>query len=177
MATLSELLERQNEIEMALIDNGGELTPEIEEALGLTEENLKDKIDGYHSLMGKLEYGNNEIDAEIKRLQALKKTKENAVKRLKGHLYDRMVEYGIDRIEGKLCKVFRKGTAPAVKIEDEVSLLAPYTFDITAVKVDNAWPDWVKVSVEVDKTKLKEVLKGEEVAGCSLEAGECIQFK
>lgn len=175
--TLSELLERQSEIEMALIDNGGELTPEIEDALGLNEGDLMEKIDGYHAIISKLEYGNAEIDKEMKRLQEQKKVKTNAAARLKAHLLDRMKEYGIDRINGTLCKVFRKSTPAAVKIEDAVGLLAPYEFDLSSAREDKKWPDWVKVTVEVDKTKLKAALADGEVAGCSLEKGECVVFK
>ena len=74
--TLKEIYEEKGRIEDMLYESGGELTPEIEEALGLNEASLKEKIDGYHKVVVNMEYGMGEIDAEIKRLQTLKKVKE-----------------------------------------------------------------------------------------------------
>ena len=177
MEKLTDILAQKSEIEMELIENGGELTPEIEERLDLTEANLHSKIDGYHAVMAGLEYGNAEIDAEIKRLQALKKTKTNAVKRLKEYLLFLMQQFNIKSIDGAMCKVFRKATPEAVTIDDEDAMIERYKREIEGA--DISLPDWVKVSVSIDKTALKAAMKNNDTipAGVSLEKGETIQFK
>ena len=75
--SLYDLTQEQLDIERALEDAGGELTPELEEALGNNAEALSHKIDSYCAIMCKNEYMNVSIHAEIMRLQALKKTNVN----------------------------------------------------------------------------------------------------
>lgn len=176
MATLGDLMMNQQSLEMTLLENGGELTPEIESALDLNASNMAAKIDGYHRLITSMEFGDAEIDKEIKRLQALKKTKANAQKRLKEYLMMRMREFDIRSIDGVTCKVFRRATAPALKIEDEAALLGGYAFAME--EVSKMFPDWVKVDISIDRERLKAMAKeGVLMAGVSLEKGETIQFK
>ena len=49
---LFQLTAEQSRIEDLLEQNGGEITPEIEEALTLTAEQLPRKVDGYGALLG-----------------------------------------------------------------------------------------------------------------------------
>lgn len=191
--TLSSLLEKRSSIEMMLMDNGGELTPEIESELGLTTENLAQKIDGYHAVLSKMEYGMAEIDAEIRRLQALRRAKSSAQKNLRSYLLAKMREFGLDSVEGTTCKVFRKATAPALRLDDEDVLLCGYESELESVTRD--WPSWISTGgVVIVKDELRRVLRemqsGESqqealavdvscvpAAGCSLVQGETVQFR
>ena len=100
--SLYDLSQEQLDIERALEDAGGELTPELEEALGNNAEALSHKIDSYSAILRKNEYMNEAIDAEIKRLQALKKTNANKVKSLKSYIGYVMGTFGITKIDGNL---------------------------------------------------------------------------
>lgn len=175
--TLSEALAERQSLEMALYESGGELTPEIMERMDLNQDTITGKIDGYHSIMGAMEFGTAEIDAEIKRLQALKKTKSNSVKRMKEYLLFKMQEWGLQSIEGTTCKVFRKAATESTKIEDETALLGAYAFKLEEFMKD--LPSWVKVDISVAKDELKKSIKetGVYPAGVTLEKGECVQFK
>ena len=126
MATLYELTAAQSAIEDALYENGGELTPELEAQLAETREALPAKIDGYNHILARLAGMEAAADAEIKRLQALKKTAQNAQKSLKGHLLNAMQTFGIEKIEGITCKVFRKANPASVTITNEDALLEPF---------------------------------------------------
>lgn len=176
MATLSEIIDNRLEVEAMLYESGGEMTPEIEEMLALSEGALSEKIDGYYSVIQKMAYGTEEIDKEIVRLQALKKTKQNAVKNLKSRLLYYMQEADIKSVDGTLCKAYVKKNAASVKIEDEDSLFQEYSFyfDDLLYKL----PPYITLSFGVNKTELKKVLnEGTEVAGCSLESSHSVVFK
>ena len=66
-----------------LIDNGGELTPEIETQLSITYEELQQKGVAYSFVIKDQIEIIKQIDEEIDRLEKRKKAKEKAVERLK----------------------------------------------------------------------------------------------
>ena len=177
MATLYELTAAQAAIEDALYENGGELTPELEEQLAETREALPAKIDGYNHILARLAGMEAAADAEIKRLQALKKTAQNAQKSLKGHLLNAMQTFGIEKIEGSTCKVFRKNNPASVTITDEAELLNPFALWVANGGLDN-FPAWIKVEASINKTALKDMLKnGDLVAGAELTQSESVVIK
>ena len=177
MATLYELTAAQSAIEDALYENGGELTPELEDQLAETREALPAKIDGYNHILARLAGMEAAADAEIKRLQALKKTAQNAQKSLKGHLLNAMQTFGIEKIEGSTCKVFRKANPASVTITDENALLQPFKEWLFDGVMDDL-PAWIKVEASINKTALKDLLKnGEQVFGAELTQGESIVIK
>lgn len=96
--TLFQLTADMTAIEDALWENGGELTPELEQALTETQESLVAKTDSYGALIRKFDAATVSIDAEIKRLQALKKTASNAVERLKERVLYSMETCGITQL-------------------------------------------------------------------------------
>ena len=77
-----------------LEENGGELTPEIEEKLKITEESFKDKVEGYVHIIKELESNLTLIESEAKRLANLKKSKQNTIDRLKNIMADAISKYG-----------------------------------------------------------------------------------
>ena len=174
MASLNELFEDKRHIEDMLIENGGELTDEILEAIDLNESNIHEKIDSYHNLIVMMEYGTGEIDAEIKRLQALKQSKQNSVKNLKGRLLWVMNKAKVKHADGNLCKAFIKSNAPAVEIADMDSFLSEYEGMVESLP----FPPYIKASVSVDKKALKECINaGDGVPGASLSASQSVVFK
>ena len=73
-----ELIDLFNQIE----ENYGEVTDEIAEKLAVTEDNLKSKIESYVNVIKLINSDVALIDEEKKRLDSLKKTKNNLVERL-----------------------------------------------------------------------------------------------
>lgn len=74
-----ELIDIFNEIE----ENNGELTPELEEALDIKQEEFKDKIKSYTDVIKMLDTDINAIKDERGRLYDLQKAKEKTIERLK----------------------------------------------------------------------------------------------
>ena len=128
----------------------GEITPEIEKQLEITENELQVKSKAYVNIIKSFEADINTIDSEIKRLQALKKMRNNVIERLENNIKYVMLNNGIDSIEFDTSKiVLRK--SKSINIID-VSLI----------------PDCAKkIKIEADKIKLKELFKEkQELHGC-----------
>jgi hypothetical protein len=161
--TIYQIEQSYNQLAEELIDNGGELTPELSEALAITEEQLQNKSVAYSFVIKQIDSEVNIIDAEIKRLQAMKKTRENASERLKANIKHAMELFNIDEIKTPLVKInFSK--SEAVEVDDVNQLPAPY-------KV-------VKVTEQADKVAIKSALKdGVDIAGCRIVANRNLQIK
>ena len=155
-------------IEDALWENGGELTPELEQALTETEQSLAVKTDGYNSLIRKFASQADVIDAEIKRLTALKKTCQNAEKRLKNHICETMGVFGIDKLEGQYCKISRAKTT-SIETNDEL-LLATCLPAIAAI--NESLPPYIRVEPKISKTAIKEYQKMEGILPAGAEVVE-----
>lgn len=85
-----ELLAIFDELE----ENGGELTPELEEQLNITQEEFRDKIKSYSNVVKMLENDIIDIKAEKARLNDLQKSKENTIERLKKIMIDAVELFG-----------------------------------------------------------------------------------
>jgi hypothetical protein len=152
-----------NQLAEELIENGGELTPSLEEALAITEEQLQNKSVAYSFVIKQMDADIDIIDAEIKRLQAAKKQREKASEYLKDRIKHAMDTFQIDEIKTPLVKInFRK--SETVEVEDVNALPSLY-------KV-------VKVTEQADKAAIKAALKdGVDVAGCSIATHRNLQIK
>lgn len=121
---LYELTQNYRNLE-SLLDNLGEqegLTVEmIHGALGQVEDDINTKIENTCKVIKEIEADSIGIEEEIKRLLALKKQKENTVKKLKEYVEFEMNGIGLTKVEGKLFKIsFRK--SKVVKVIDETKI-------------------------------------------------------
>lgn len=139
-------------------ENGGELTDEIAEDLVIRRDNFKDKAEAYAKFILKLESEADQAAAEIKRIQALKKAKENTVARLKETLLTALMVFteedakGIRRYETPLAKLSTR-KSQAVEVLDEQLIPADF---------------WV-IKKEVSKSTISQAIKdGSEVPGAQM---------
>lgn len=152
---LYELTAEQARIEALLEENGGEITPEIEEALTLTAEALPKKVDGYGVLLRQFAAAEAACDAEIKRLQGLKKTAQNAQRGMKDRILYAMQTFGYDKLAGETTK-FSTRSSKAVEIDEE-TLLARYREKLAEFVA--TLPDWLNLEVKVSKTAISNAYK------------------
>lgn len=75
-------------------ENEGELTPELDEALTVSQENFKEKINDYVMLIRDLDGQIDQCATEAKRIAAVKKSKENLKKRLSDKVLEALEEFG-----------------------------------------------------------------------------------
>ena len=164
---LYDITQEQLTIISFLEENGGELTPEVQEALTITQEAFEKKAEAYSYLILKMDAESDMIAAEIKRLQALKKSKDNNSERLRDALSVAMVAFG--REDNKGIKRFETPTlklsthkSESVQITDEKSIPAAY----------------MVVKHEVSKTLIKEAInQGIQVDGAQLVTKQSVQIK
>lgn len=152
---LYQLTAEQARIEALLEENGGEITPEIEEALTLTAEALPRKVDGYGVLIRQFAAAEAACDAEIKRLQGLKKTAQNAQRGMKDRILYAMQTFGYDKLAGETTK-FSTRTSKAVEVDEE-TLLARYREKLAEFVA--TLPDWLNLEVKVSKTAISNAYK------------------
>lgn len=114
---------------------GGEVTEEILAKLAITEENLKQKLDGYRKAYTALNLEADACKKEEARIAAIRKTKENNAKRLKNSMYEAVVAYGetgksgnkvINLVDSKL---YTKKTEVVVINEDILLTFKDLVFD------------------------------------------------
>lgn len=159
--TLYHITSEQLRINELLEESGGELTPEIEEALMLNAENFEIKADGYIESISRYKALAEAADVRIKEMQRIKKTSENIEKRLKERLLQAMMVMEVDKMEIGLRKLSIRNTS-AINITDEAHIPAEY----------------IIIEQKYDKTRIKDALKnGEIIPGAELVTNKSIQIR
>lgn len=159
--SLYQITKEQEYLNYLLEESGGELTPEIEEALAINMENMAEKSANYCATIAKYSAMGAAIKAEVQRLQAYAKTCARIEETLKARMLDAMQTFGIDKME---VGTYRLGTrkSTAVVIDNEAAIPSQF----------------IKVTTSVDKTAIKAAIKeGQEVAGAHIETNINISIR
>lgn len=77
-----------------LEENGGELTPELEEALNITQENFINKIKSYVNVIKSYKNDLDAVKCESNRLKDYKTTKNNTLERLNNRVIEAVEKFG-----------------------------------------------------------------------------------
>ena len=135
---MDSLFSISNDLKRILEDieiQDGEITPEQEEDLIINEANLKEKLEHYRKAILILQYQEQLAADEIKRLQSVKKTKDNIVNRLKNNVLNAVLEFGEygksgnKVIECETSKFFTANTKSVVIDENKIGILIELFFD------------------------------------------------
>ena len=94
MANIYQIKQELLSIFDELEENGGELTPELEEQLNISQEEFKDKIKSYSNVIKMLENDITNIKEEKVRLSDLQKSKEKSIERLKNIMIESIELFG-----------------------------------------------------------------------------------
>lgn len=158
MASLWQLTQEELSFISLMEENGGEVTDEIMEDLAIRRDNFSSKAEAYSKFILKLESEADQAAAEIKRIQALKKAKENTAQRLRDTLLAALMVFteednkGIRRYETPLAKLSTRRSQSVEVLDDTV---IPDEF-------------WV-VKKEVSKSTISQAIKdGAEVPGAAM---------
>jgi hypothetical protein len=121
-----------------------ELTPELEAELLINQEQLQTKGINYAKVIANYQSEADQIDAEIKRLKAMKESRDKKVTWLTESLKKAMLVSGIEKIESPLFKIsLRRSEAVEVEIPEALPV------------------DWQvkKVTITADKVAIKKAIK------------------
>ena len=131
-----------------------ELTPELEAELLINQEQLQSKGINYAKVIANYQSEADQIDAEIKRLKAMKESRDKKVTWLTESLKKAMLVSGIEKIESPLFKIsLRRSEAVEVEIPEALPV------------------DWQikKVTITADKLAIKKAIKeGYSITGARL---------
>ena len=131
----------------------------VTETLELIEGEFKDKAENCLSVIANWSSDVEQIDVEIKRLQAMKKSYVNKQESLKEYLRTNMEATGISKIECSLFKISLGKGNPVAVINNEDEIPDEYVT--------------VKTVIAPDKREILKALKGgAEIPGASLEIGQ-----
>ena len=112
-----------------LEENAGELTEELEEKLSISQDEFRSKVNAYLSIIKHIESDIDCCDKEIKRLQSVKKSKQNTIDRLKNILVWAIDKFGDSNKSGN--KYVDLGTSKVtVKSSNKVIVNEKYADDI-----------------------------------------------
>jgi hypothetical protein len=140
-----------------------ELTAELEEALHINQFQLQEKVGNYAKVIANYQAESDAIDQEIKRLKAMKDSREKKIEWLKESVKKAMLVSGIEKLESVLFKIsVRRSEA----VEVDVVEALPSAFQN------------VKNVVTADKVAIKEAIKrGENVIGARIVENFNLQIK
>jgi hypothetical protein len=131
-----------------------ELTPELEAELLINQEQLQSKGINYAKVIANYQSESDQIDAEIKRLKALKDSRDKKVTWLTESLKNAMLVSGIEKIDSPLFKIsLRRSEAVEVEVPEALPV------------------DWQvkKVTITADKVAIKKAIKeGYSITGARL---------
>ena len=146
-----------------IIEAEGELSLEMDLALQINKSNLETKGINYAYVIKQLDVDCDAIDIEIKRLNGLKKIRQNASERLKSTISEAMMLFEVEKIETPLIKLsFRNSESVEITNENQLS----DKFKVT------------KTMVTPDKVAIKAAIKnGELVEGATINYNKNLQIK
>ncbi len=140
-----------------------ELTPELEAELLINQEQLQSKGINYAKVIANYQSESDAIDAEIKRLKAMKESRDKKVTWLTESLKKAMLVSGIEKIESPLFKIsLRRSEAVEVEVPEALPI------------------DWQvkKVTITADKVAIKKAIKeGYSITGARLVENFSLQIK
>lgn len=141
------------------LENGEEdLAENLVKANEIIAEEIKNKSNGFVYVFRNVDSQIESIDAEIKRLQELKKQKQSKYESLKKMLKDNMELIGTKKLETDLGNISIRNNPGKVNITNETLIPDTYKEIIETVKVDK-------------KAILKDVKAGMEIDGVAIEYG------
>ena len=148
---------------LAVLLETEELTAELEEALIINQDQLQTKAVNYAKVITNYQAESDAIDQEIKRLRAMKDSREKKIEWLKESVKKAMLVSGIEKVESPL---FKLSVRRSEAVEVDVVEALPSAFQN------------VKNVVTADKVAIKEAIKrGEFVMGARIIENFNLQIK
>lgn len=152
--SLAIIVQEKNLIEQMLIESCGELTPELEQALAISNLELPEKVDSYSWKMDFLKSAAEFYKEKAEFFSKVSKSLSSASDRMKDGIKDAMKALTVDEIQGNDIRFKLSKTKPRLIVENE-EFLKDYFKEVK--------------TMVLEKDKLTEDLKIGEVKGARLE--------
>ena len=163
MGTIFNIQTEYKSIIKALIDNGGELTDELQTEIEISQKELYKKTESYSWAIKEIDGEISIIKEEIERLQGLINSRDKAIKRMKDVILNAMETFEIDKIETPLIKISIR-ESEAVEVINEAQIPDIYFSE--------------KTTKMLSKTMIKEAIKsGASIDGAIIKTNKSLQIK
>ncbi|KIX91448.1 siphovirus superfamily [Staphylococcus microti] len=150
-----------NERYLQVLDMWDDVDPQlIQDTLDSIESEMHEKVDNIIKLKRSVDGDVDVIDAEIKRLQKMKKQKENLSDKLKGYLAIMLEQRGLRKYKTPTNHIYKRKNKPSIVVTNE-SL------------IDKAY--YIPQPPKLNKKQIEEDIKaGVDVEGAELSASESL---
>lgn len=153
----------QEAINLASKLEEGELTTDLEKSLSINQNELQEKAINYAYAIKSIESDVDTISQEIARLQALKKSKTNAIDRMKESVINAMQIYGIEKVTSPTLNL-------SIRRSESVEILMEAIIPVEYGTSKTVWTP--------NKTYIKNAIKnGEVVEGAVIKENYSLQIK
>lgn len=157
MKTFRDIVNQELALIGQLYENEGELTPEMEAQLAITNDMKAEKVEGYYNFIKRLNAEIGRWSDEYKKLGSYIKSMKNTLKWAENNLKTGMIDLEQPVLTGDVHEFTISPGKSKVVILDQDEIPAKYLRE--------------KVIYEPDKVAIKEALEaGEVVRGCKLES-------
>lgn len=154
MSSLGELVKLQAEIEAQILEQGGELTPNLEIALDGIHTQLLEKADSYAFVLERLEKSREYLDTQEKKWSRAKRAIEGSLDYLKGKLKGYLSQAHIPLLNGEQFTLKATPTRASLQVDEG---LLPSEYLVQHI-------EW-----KVDKERLRlDLEQGKEIPGARL---------
>lgn len=133
---LLELVNTTKQLEDALIESGGELTPELEAMLAVKDVQLPAKVDAYHHVIDRLNNTADFYKSKADFYSKFSKSCSGAAKRLKDNIKYGLISMGLDQLIGDEIKFKLRNNKASVFIKDESLIPETYKVPVTVYELD-----------------------------------------
>lgn len=164
-------------------ESEGELTPEIEQALALTEEEFENKAVSYGFVVKSFEDVEEVLDKEIKRLTELKKKAVKRAETFKSRLDEAMRQFGVEKITTPTLTLSYRKSKP-VELADDFEENFLKHVDIIAQVKEGApaglglLVEYFDIKATASKKRIGDALKeGAEIEGAKAVENKNLQIK
>lgn len=137
---------------------------EIEQVKAIIKQEIENKGTGIIAVIKNTESDIETLTSEIKRLQALKKVKENKNERLKKYTKECLMETNINKVSTPLGNISIRKTPPSVEVIEENNIPEEFIKEEISYKIDK-------------KEILKQLKDGVVISGVTLKTGTTLSIK
>lgn len=164
---LYEIAENYNNLAELLNNPEFAENADIQQALETIAEEFEQKAERVVYVIKNAEGDIEALDAEIKRLQAMKKQRQNGIERIKDYLKFNMAKTDAKEIKCPLFTIaYREQKQSAVELDEDLFL------------ANNCDEDLVSVKITPNKAEIKKRLKaGETVTGAKLVSSQVLTIR
>lgn len=134
--TLIELTNESRDLVTILMQNGGELTPELEKELQDVTYSLTHKVDSYFEIISRAENESRYWKQREMEAAGIRKACENVVVRLRSYIKAGLITLQKQSVEGNFNRFFLRKSKASLKIINE-SEIPPMYFEETVVRTLN----------------------------------------